>query len=825
MGGLGTHLRHVMRRFGRSPMFLAATLVTLAVGIGANTAIFSVLEGVLLKPLSYPHAEQLVGLLLTSPAINGTFVPLSPSAYFIFREQSRTFQDVGLYNGGSATVTGVAEPEKVQLMTVSDGTLPLLGMPPVLGRWFSRADDSPGSPDTIMLTYGYWHRRFGSDPSIVGKTLRVDGTARVVIGVMPARFRFPGRDTDSTSLIAPFKLDRAKTTLADFSYPGLARLKPGVTLEAANADVARMLPIVNRSFPAPPGVSVKLLEDLRLGPNVQTLKQVVVGDVGKVLWVLMGGIAMVLLIACANVANLLLVRAEGRRQEVAVRAALGATRGRIAGEMMFESLILSLLGSALGLGFAFGALRLLVALAPSSLPRLEEIGLDGPALLFTLGAAVLTSLLFGALPVVKYSGAHLGTGLRQGGRTLSESRERHRARNFLVAVQVALATVLLISSALMLRTFRALTHVQPGFTSPAEVETLSLTVTDADVPEPARVIHMQEEILRRLAAIPGVSSVGMGTSIPMDGSENRNPIFAEDRRYRENELPPLRRFNFVSPGYFRTLGTPFVAGRDLTWTEVFDERPVVIISENLAREMWGQPAAALGKRIRFGPADDWSEIVGVVANVHNDGVNQEAPSMVYWPTMMRHFWTNSPMVRRSLAFVIRSPRASTESFLKEVRQAVWSVDSSLPIANVHSLDYYYQNSMARTRFTLVMLGLAGGMALLLGEVGLYGVIAYSVSQRRREIGVRLALGAGKQEVTGMFVRHALGVAGVGVACGLVAAFAVMRLMTSLLFGVTPLDPITYAAVSLGLVATAALASYLPSRRAAAVDPVEALRAE
>ena len=823
METLGSQLRHILRRFGRAPMFMAVTLVTLAVGIGANTAIFSVIEGVLLKPLPYPQAERLVGVQLTSPAFNLSDVPLSPSAYFIFREQSRAFQDMGLFSGGSANVTGVAEPEKVQSMLVTDGTLPLLGIQPMLGRWFNRTDDSPESPDTLILTYGYWQRKFASDPSVIGRTLRVDGKMRAVIGVMPARFRFPtGSDP---SLILPYKLDRAKTTLADFSYPALARLKPGVSLVAANADVVRMLLIVNRSFPLPPGVSLKELEEIRLGPNVQLLKQVVVGDVGKLLWVLMGGLGMVLLIACANVANLLLVKAEGRQQELAIRAALGATRGRIAAEMLFENLILSLLGSALGLGFAYGALRLLVALAPAGLPRLEEIGIDGPVLLFTLGAALLTSLLFGSLPVLKYSAAHLGTGLRQGGRTLSESWERRRTRNVLVIVQVALATVLLISSALMVRTFRALTRIQPGFARATEVQTLSITIPDAEVPEAARVVHMQEEILRRLAAIPGVSSVGMGTSIPMDGSESRNPIFAEDRTYREGELPPLRRFKFVSPGYFHTLGTPFVAGRDFTWTEVYNQRPVVLVSENLAREMWGQPSGALGKRIRFGAADDWCEIVGVVANIHDDGVNHDPPGSVQWPTMMRHFWTDAPMVRRSLAFVIRSPRTGSESFLREVRQAVWSVDSSLPIADVHSLNYYYQNSLARTSFALVMLGLAGAMALLLGVVGLYGVIAYSVSQRKREIGVRLALGAPEREVTGMFVRHALWVAGIGVACGLGAALALMRLIASLLFGVSPVDPMTYGAVSVGLVATAALASYLPARRAATIDPVEALRAE
>jgi len=823
VGPFNRQFKQVLRRFSRAPMFMAVTLVTLAVGIGANTAIFSVIEGVLLKPLPYPHAEQMVGVVLTAPGANIKDAPLSPSAYFIFREQSHVFQDVGLYNSETSNVTGVAQPEQVPVLLVTDGTLPLLGIPPMLGREFNRTDDSPDGPETVMLTYGYWRRTFGGDPSVVGRTLQVDGKARIVIGVMSERFHF--LDNDNPALLLPFRFNRAKTTLGDFSYPALARLKPGVTLAEANADVARMLPIVNRSFPAPPGISVKLLEEARFGPKLRTLKQVVVGDVGELLWVLMGGIGMVLLIACANVANLLLVRAEGRRQEFAVRAALGATRGRMAGEMFFESVLLGLLGSVLGLGLAYGALRLLVALAPAGLPRLDEIGIDAPVLLFTLAASFLASLLFGSFPALKYAGALPAADLRGGGRSLSESRERRRARNALVIVQVALAMVLLISSGLMIRTFRALTRVHPGFVGAAQVETLAFSIPDAEVPEPDRVVRMEEDMLRKVEAIPGVSSVGMSSSIPMDGGDNWNPIFAQDRTYREGELPPMRRFKFGSPGYFRTLGTPFVAGRDFTWMEIYNQRPVALVSENLAREYWGNPASALGKRIRMGPADDWSEIVGVVADVYEAGVNQEAPTCVVWPIMMRHFWNEAPMVRRSLTLVIRSPRVGTESFLKEVHQAVWSVDASLPIANIHSLDYFYQKSMARTSFTLVMLGLAGAMALLLGAVGLYGVIAYSVSQRKREIGVRLALGARQQEITGMFVGQAVLLAGTGVVCGLGAAMALMRLMSSLLFRVSPADPVTYGAVSVGLVATAALASYLPSRRAAKVDPVEALRAE
>ena len=823
MGWLSIQFRQILRRLGRTPTFTVITLVTLAVGVGANTAIFSVLEGVLLKPLPYPHPEGLVGVWLTAPGLNIKELPLGPADYFVYRDQNRTFQDVGLYTGDSVNVTGVAEPEKVPGLLVTDGTLPILGIPPMLGRWFNREDDSPGSPDTVMLTYGYWRRKFGSDRSIVGRGIRVDGKMREIIGVMPAGFH--SVDQVEPSLIFPFKFDRNKAFLGNFSFPAVARLKPGGTVAQANADVSRMLPIVNRSFPPPPGFSPKLLEQARLGPYVRPLKQDLVGDVGKLLWVLMGSIGMVLLIACANVANLLLVRTEGRQQELVIRAALGASRGRIATELLLESLILGLAGGALGLGFAYGSLRVLVAMAPAGLPRLGEIGINAPVLLFTLLVSLFASLLFGSIPIFKYAGGRLGTGLREGGRSLSQSRERHHARSALVIVQVALALVLLISSGLMIRTFRALTQVQPGFFRPAEVQTFRLAIPEAEVSVAERVIRMDEEILRKIEAIPGISSAAVGTGVPMDGNYSINPVYARDRAYAEGEIAPLRHFRFVGPGYFTTLGTPLVAGRDFTWTDIYDKRPVALITENMAREYFGGPASALGKQIRSSAKGDWSEIVGVVANTHDDGVHAEAPASVNWPILMRHFFDEEPMVRRNLTFVVRSHRTGSESFMKEIRQAVWSVNANLPLADVRNLEYFYRKSMARTSFTLVMLGVAGAMALLLGIVGLYGVIAYSVSQRRREIGIRMALGAEQRELTGMFIRHGLLLTGVGVAWGLATAFALMRLMSSLLFKVTPVDPLTYGAACLGLVATAVLASYLPSRRVAAVDPVEALRAE
>jgi predicted permease len=823
MNSLANQLKQVLRRLQRAPMFTAITLITLAAGVGGNTVVFTVLEGVLLKPLPYPRANELVGVWHTAPGIGFQLLNSAPSNYFIYREQNQSFQDVGMYRDDSVTVTGVAEPERLAALNVTEGTLPILGIPPVLGRWFNHEDDSPGSRQTAMLTYGYWQHKFGGDPSVIGRSITVDGKPREIIGVLPQNFNF--LDHPDPALVLPFQFDRNKTMLGNFSYEALARLKPGVTLEQATADVRRMLPIVERSFPPPPGFSLKLLEDAHIGPNLHPLKQDVVGDVGNTLWVLMGSIGMVLLIACANVANLLLVRVEGRRQELAVRAALGAGRGRIAAELLLESVILGLLGSVMGLGLAYAGLRVLVAMAPAGLPRIKEIGIDGTVLLFTLGVSLLASVLFGCIPIFKYAGARLSTGIRQGGRALSQSREQHRARSVLVVVQVALAVVLLVCSGLMIRTFRALTKVNPGFTNPATLQTFRINVPDAEVKEDEKVVRMDEEILRKIAEIPGVTSASIGTNIPMDGNSSNDPIFAQDRTYADGQLPPIRRFISVTPGFAQTLGTPLIAGRDLTWNDIYKGIPVAMVSENLAREYWNDPANALGKRIRVGSTDDWREVIGVVANVHNDGISQDAPATVYWPLIMDRFEGNAKLVSRAVAFAIRSPRAGSEAFLKEVRQAVWSVDPNLPLAQVHTLDYFYGKSLARTSFTLVMLAVAGAMALLLGIVGIYGVIAYSVAQRTREIGIRMALGAQQQILTGMFVRHGLILTGLGVACGLCAAIVLMRLMSSILFKVSPIDPLTYAAVSVGLVATAFLASYLPSRRAATVDPVEALRAE
>ena len=817
------HMKQVFRRLGRAPLFTIITLITLAAGVGGNTVVFSVLESVLLKPLSYPRPNELIGVWLTAPGVNIQNLNIAPSNYFIYREQNRSFQDIGVYNGDSVSVTGRAEPEQVDGLDVTDGTLPLLGVSPVLGRLFTRQDDSPGSPDTVILSYGYWQKRFGGSNSILGQSLNVDGKPREIIGVLPPHFHF--LDWRESSLFLPFKWNRNKMFLGNFSYEALARLKPGVTLAQANSDVARMTPIVARSFAAPPGFSAKIFEDAHIAPNLRPLKQDVVGDVGGTLWVLMASIGMVLLIACANVANLLLVRIEGRSQELAVRSALGASPYRIAGELFLESFVLGVLGSAIGLGLAFAALRALVAMAPSGIPRINEIGIDGPVLLFTFVVAIFASILFGSIPIFKYAGVRLSTGIRQGGRANSQSREQHRARSVLVVVQVALALVLLICSGLMIRTFRALTHVDPGFRQPDQVQTFYIFVPESQVKDNEQVVRMYQEILRKISAIPGVSSASITTAIPMGGNSSNDLLYAQDHTYHEGEIPPIRRFSDVTPGSFSTLGTSFIAGRDITWTDIYEHIPVAVISENFAREYWNSPENALGKRIRVASTDDWREIVGVVANTYNDGVTQKPPTLVYWPIERTNFEGSKEDVNRYVGFIVRSPRAGSEAFLKEIRETVWSVNPNLPLADVHTLGFFYTRSMARTSFTLIMLAVAGGMALLLGVVGIYGVIACSVSQRVREIGIRMALGAQTQSLTNMFVRHGLILTGIGAAFGLIAAVIVMRLMSSLLFHVNPVDPVTYVAVTLGLIATAFIASYLPSRRAATVDPVEALRAE
>lgn len=819
-------VNYALRQLCRRPGFMALAVITLAIGIGATTAIFSVVNGVVLKPLPYPDPERLVDVRLKPQDANQGNWGLSNADFFVFREQSSTFEDIGLYTiglssqGEAVNVTGIGEPEHVPAQSITASVLPILGVTPQLGRVFTSADNQPDSPDTVILSYGYWRSKFGGDRSVLGRAIDVDGRPRMIIGVLPQRFNF--LDKANLAMLLPMKLNRANTYLGSYNSGAIARLRPGVTLAQANADIARVIPIVLRSFPPPPCCAVKDFENLRLEPNLLPLKQKVVGNVDKVLWVLMGGIGLVLLIACANVANLLLLRAEGRQQEFAIRAALGSTRGRIAAGLLAESLILAAFGGVLGLGLAYGALKALVAMAPTGLPRLHEIGIDGRIVLFALAVSLAASLFFGSVPVFRYAGPGIGIRLRESGRSMSESRERHRSRGLLVIFQVALALVLLVSSGLMIRTFHALTRVNPGFEAPSEVLTFRVYIPETQVKDSTRVFRIEQEISQTIATLPGVSSAGVSANLPMDGGGDLEGAFVKDRIYAPSETP-LFRYDYVGPGFLKTLGTPLIAGREFTWSEIYSKVPVAMVSEKFARDFWHDPSSAIGKQIGGGPKNPWREVVGVVGDVHQDGVDKEAPASVYLPALVSFF--GGDYVSRDVTFALRSPRAASAGLMSEVERAVRSVDSGLPLSEVHTMDYYYTKSMARTSFMLVMLSLAGGMALLLGIVGLYGVIAYSVSQRTHELGIRMALGAQKRDVLKLVLTQGISLTLIGVGIGIVGAFALTHALSSLLYGVKATDPLTFGAVTLVLTGVALFACYLPARRAAKVDPLVSLRYE
>jgi putative ABC transport system permease protein len=813
--------RYGIRALRRARGFTIVAVLTLALGIGATTAVFSVVHGVLIKPLPFRDADALVSLKHTWKTANGAPpVGIALSLFLTYAGENRSFEHIGVWSRGTELVSNGVIPEEVTTLNVSAGALRALGVQPAMGRWFSEEDHVPRSPETVILTDGYWGRRFGKDPAIVGRHIPVDSRPRLVVGVMPPSFRFLD---EAPELVLPLRIDPGTVTLGGFNFEGLARLLPGVTVEHASTDIRRMLPIWLEAWPSFPGIDRSAFADVL--PLVRPLKQELVGNVDNMLWVLMGTIGMVLVIACANVANLVLVRAQGRHHELAIQAALGAGRGRLARQLLAESLVLGLLGGALGLLLASTALDVLSAIGPA-LPRLREIALDPTVLVFTLVLSLLSAGLFGSIPVVKFGGTRLGLTLRAGGRGSSDGHERNRARNILVVVQVALALVLLVGSGLMVRTSLALRAVPPGFTDPNHVQLVRVSLSETQVADPAHVLRLQRGMLDRVGKIPGVTDVSFTGNVPMAGERSRASIDREDTPIDDAGAPrPLRWFRFVAPGYFHTIGTRLVAGRDFTWIDLEERQPVVVISENLARELWREPRAALGQRIRDGQSSPWREVVGVVGDVYDDGVHRAAPSIVYWPSFMETFQGQQPYLRRAVTFAIRTNRAGSESLLTQVRDAITSAKADVPVTRVRTLGDVYSHSLAATSFVLVMLAIASAMALVLGVIGIYGVIAYAVSQRRREIGIRAALGATRRELEVMFVRRGLTLAVAGVACGLAGAAALTRLMSSLLFATSPLDPTIYTLVAIGLVSIAALASYVPARGAAQVDPVQTLRGE
>jgi predicted permease len=815
-------LRFALRGLLRRPTFTFTAALTLALGIGATTAIFSVVYSVLIKPLPYPNADELVRIRhLNRP--DGNDMTTATSMYFTYRDENTTLAEIGLWWEAGMTLTGLGDPERVRGAFVSYGTLQALGVQPMLGRWLTEAEHGRAADGAapVILSYAFWQRRFGGDEAALGRQLTLDSQLSQVVGIMPPDFRFLDATLQPDVYFGGVGFNRAEEVLDNFLYHALARLKPGVTTAEARADLARMLPIWLDSWPMRPGVTFTRETYSQITPVVQPLKEDLVGGVASTLWLLMGAIGAVLLVACANIANLMLVRSEARRPELAVRTALGAAPARIARELLVESACLGAAGGVLGLLLAYGGVEALVAIGPSNLPRLQEISVHPPVLAFTVALSLASTLVFGSITAWKHA-RHVDTPAI--GAVRGASTGRSTTRSALVVLQVALALVLVVSAALMIRTFQELREVDPGFSDPATIQTARIWMPfEAAFREPVQNTRTLREILERIEALPGVASVGITSTLPMEELLRRGSVVVEGLAA---DTARSRRFKLVSPGYIEVMGTRLIAGRDVTWSDIEAGGRVALISEDFARELAAAPADAIGQRIRLPIEQDaWREVIGVVQSVREAGLYEEPPSTVYWPLYMENF-LGAPAAGTDLAaFVIRSERAGTASLVEEVRQAVWSANRSLPVTSQGTMQDLYAESLARTSFTLVLLAIAGAMALLLGVIGIYGVIAYVVSQRAREIGIRSALGAEPRQLKRMFLVHGLVLSAVGAVAGLAAAVAVGRLMSSLLFGIGPLDPTAYVTAVGVTIAAAALASYLPARRAATIDPVETLRAE
>jgi predicted permease len=814
-------LRYAGRSLRRAPVFTIVATITLAFGIGASAAMFSVVNGVLLRPLPYPEQDRLIDVVHQAPGVGIGRLASSPAIYFTYADHNRTFDGIAQWDWDKSpvTVSGSGEPEAVPSLEVTYEALSLLGADPILGRQFGAEDDRPGSAPTAIISHRYWQRKLGgADP--IGRTLVVDGIPRQIIGVLAPSFQFFRYPAD---IFYPLQLVRAEARFPSFDGRAFARLKKGVTLEEANADVARMIPILMSQY----GPGAGAWESARFGPNLQYLKDSVVGDLGQTLWLMMGTIGLLLLIACANVANLVLVRTQAQRPQLAIRAALGAGWGAIARVVLAECAILGLLGGIAGLAIAEFSLPLLLSLGADELPQIMTVTIDLTVLLVTVGISLLATVVFALLPVLQLASpaVRLTGSLHAAGRSATEGREGHRVRHVLVVCQVALALVLLIGSGLMIRTFQRLRQVDPGFRDPAQVQTFQVAVprtTDPSAqpggPADEQELRGKQQILDRIAALPGVESVGFAgfsDGLPMDGDGRQVFMVVDGRPPAPDGTTPATELQFVSPGFFETLRTPVLAGRAFDWGDVYGARQVVLLSENLARSQFGSSGTALGQRVAFSQQGPRWEVVGVVKDVHHDGVGQEAPQTVIRPVV----------ASEAVAFVVRSSRVGAPTFLGEVRKAVWSVNPNLSLEAEQTLGEMYQQSMARAAMTLKLLAITGAVALLLGLIGIYGVVSYAISERRREIGIRLALGARPAQVRQMFVRLALVLVAIGVAIGLAASAGVTRLMQSQLFGVSALDPLTHLAVALALFAAAALASYLSARRASALDPALVLRGE
>ena len=811
-------VRYGLRRLLRTPGFTFVTVFTLALGIGATAAILSVVNAVLLRPLPYDQAEDLLVVWHSSEGLGYDRIRMSPAIFLTIEAEQTTLDAFGSWFFGSATVTGLQEPETAGVLVASAGVFSALRLSASHGRLLQARDGDPEAPPTAVLSHGYWTRRFGADPAAIGRTVMVDGVSTEIVGVLPAGVGFLDYEPD---LYLPVRLDAEDATLLSFDYNGLARRKADTSLEAIHADLARLIPLSVERYA---WTTPERAEEFGLRPNVHPLREQVVGRVARNLWILLGAVGLVLLLACINVANLLLVRAESRRREVAVRQALGGGRSRIARHFATENMLISLAGGAAGILLAMGLLRLLLRMAPANLPRTSEIGLDSTILLATLVASIGVGLLFTLLPLVQRNQRSLSAALRDGGRGGTSGRSRNRVRNALASVQVALSLVLLLASALMVRSFLTLRAIDPGFDRPEEVVTFRLYTPRAQTPEDDEAIEIHRRIVESLESIPEVESVGLASGFTMELRSNTNELYADESRTGDAFDPSIH-YKAIGGDYFEAMRIPLLAGRTIRWDDIADRRHVGLITENLAVRHWGSPAGAVGRRIRHSTEDPWREVIGVVGDVRDAGITSDAPGVVYWPMAVAEFLGSPSWVRRDLAYVVRTGVMPPTSVLPQVRQAIWSVNPDLPLANIRTLDEVARRDMAPTQFMMTLLLVAAGVALILGTVGVYGVISYAVSQRTQEIGIRMALGATAADIKRLGLRHGLLIALTGGVLGSALAVVLGRTIEAALYGVSPSDPVSVAAIVTVLGGVVLLASYVPARRATRVEPTTALRTE
>jgi putative ABC transport system permease protein len=803
--------RYALRQLFRHPAFSLIAILALALGIGANTAIFSVVNAVLIRPLPYRAPEQLVWLWGTNPLNDIPKENASYPDYKDWREQAQSFQSMaGFAKTTSILTDGSGEPERLPGAVLLGDLFGVLGVEPALGRKFLPEEFDQGKTSVVLISHALWQRRFGGDPNVIGRQITVNANPHTVVGVMPAGFQDPvpaARNVVQVWLPLAVTDGMRNSRRGDF-VSVVARLKPGGAIDAARAEMKGIAARLEKQYPD---------TNTAWGIIVESLHETLTGDIRPALVLLLGAVAFLLLIACANVANLLLSRASSRQREISIRAALGASRGRVVRQLLTENVILSLAGGVLGLLFAFWGMSALLALSPGNIPRLETIGIDRDVLLFTLGLSVITGVIFGLAPALTASRLNLNDALKEGGRSAMEGAGGRRLRNALAIAEIALSLVLLVGAGLLIRSFVRLQQVQPGF-NPQHLLSIELSLPRAKYTE-EQATPFFDQLLSRIAAQPGVEGATIATDLPLAGGSDFLAFSVEGRSLAPTDRTPDAESRVISPDYFRTLQIPLRSGRFLSDRDVKGVPDAVVINETLSRKYFaGQDP--LGKRITFGDpkaADaDWYTIVGVVGDVHGTRLNTEPYAQAY--TSFRQ----TP--RRSFTLIVRTAGGPT-AILGSVREQVWALDRQQPLYNVRTVDQVVAAAIARPRFNMLLISILAGVALVLAAVGIYGVISYSVSQRIHEIGVRMALGASAADVLKLVVGQGMLLAGIGLGVGLIAAFAVTRIMSSLLFAVSATDPLTYFGLAILLGAIALLACYIPARRATKVNPVTALRAE